>query len=221
MQGNKKIALYADVTGADLTYDNFIHGIANLEQTGEIFCAKIYNASERRHKEILREVAARGYDVAPPQRGKKAPKAFDNRITVDIMEDVLQNTNLDAVAVIAPPADLVYLFRRLRSYNIFIMTLDNGDEETSALVDEFLDIGRVDKLQPARPKQKKPAPGGAQAAPKSEPNSQEPDTQGETTDKTGLEAKAEAVQLSQSPADDESAELLEEIQKLLDEFKDN
>lgn len=257
MQRDKKIAFYADISGSGIQYPNFMHALANLEQSGEIISGKIYNVSERKHKEILAEVANRGYDLAPPLRYRKtAQNAFDSRMIVDIMEDVLQNANLDAVAIIAAPSDMVYLYRRLKSYNIFIIALDNGDEESSALINEFLDIGKVEKLAPVK-KQTKPKPPAqdAQAQTAARPEApasavyeprQGEDVYGQTSEEP---QPASAPEPEQIPADapplsapdndldleqrilehssesdqidDESAELLEEIQKLLAEFEDN
>jgi len=158
MPDKKQIAFYIDVDNCDITYDSFIHANLALQEKGEIIVAKVYGVSERKNKDIFDEIARRGYEVAPPMRIKKrGQKTFDNRIIIDVMEDVLQNTNIEAVAIIAPPADMVYLYRRLQSYNIAIYALDNNDEESSRLVDDFLDAGIVDVIKPL-PKKKAAKP---------------------------------------------------------------
>lgn len=180
MPDKKQIALYIDVDNCDITYDGFIHAIMALQEKGEIIIAKVYGVSERKNKDIFDEIARRGYEVAPPMRIKKrGQKILDNRIIIDIMEDVLQNTNIEAVAVIVPPADMVYLYRRLQSYNIAVYAVDNNDEESSRLVDEFLDVGLVETIKPT-PKKKPVKTEQEKPAPKEKPQQVEKNTEKET-----------------------------------------
>lgn len=161
MYENKKIALYIDVDNLGISATEYNNALTELKKRGEIVYGKVYGASERKHKEIIESINANGFDIATVMRVKKrGAKVFDNRIIVDVMESVLQNTTIDTVAIIACPTDLVWLYRKLHSYNIGIIALDNNDEENSDFVRDFIDIGIVDKL----PSVKKPA--ATKSAPK-------------------------------------------------------
>lgn len=208
MPDKKQIAFYIDVDNCDITYDSFIHANLALQEKGEIIVAKVYGVSERRNKDIFDEIARRGYEVAPPMRIKKrGQKTLDNRIIIDVMEDVLQNTNIEAVAIIAPPADMVYLYRRLQSYNIAIYALDNNDEESSRLVDEFLDVGIVDVLKPLS--KKKAAKTIAEKIIKDEEITEEntEESKEENTDKI----MEETIEKAEEKTDEISEEITEEI----------
>lgn len=156
MLTNKKIAFFMDVDNVAVEKEQFQSALYQLDQAGEVVYGKVYGLTDRKHKEIDCSVLSKGYESCPPMRVKKrGTKVFDNRIVVDIMEKVLQNNTIDTVAIFAAPADLTWLYAKLRSYGISIMALDNNDEENCALVHQLIDIGIVEKLKPLK---KSPAP---------------------------------------------------------------
>ncbi|MEG1706920.1 MAG: hypothetical protein RR291_05450, partial [Clostridia bacterium] len=87
----------------------------------------------------------------PMRVKKRGVKVFDNRIAIDVVSCVLENPNIDAVAVICAPSDMVYLYRKLKAIGVAVIALDNADEYTMALVSEIVDSGIVDVIKPKRP----------------------------------------------------------------------
>lgn len=147
------IALFADADNCGLEYSHFDNTLFQLNEMGNVVYGKIYGVSDRKHKEIINDINKFGFDMAPVMRVKKrGSKVFDNRILIDVMDEVLSNGNIDAVCIVAARADMVPLYSRLHKLGVKIVALDNVDDESLAFVDEVLDIGLVDviKLPQAR-----------------------------------------------------------------------
>ena len=164
-----------------------------------------------RHKEIINDINKFGFDMAPVMRVKKrGSKVFDNRILIDVMDEVLSNGNIDAVCIVAARADMVPLYSRLHKLGVKIVALDNVDDESLAFVDEVLDIGLVDVI-----KLPKPAPHAA--APETIEKAEEtvPDVQNEVetnaapaeVEDNGL-SEAQSAQSVVSAKPDEDAKFL-------------
>lgn len=157
MLRDRKIAVFIDVDNCPLQFINYETALNEIAQMGEIVCAKVYGINERKHKEILAHATNLGFDTLLGMRVKKrGAKIFDNRITADVLEAVFTMPSIDAVAIIAAPSDMVYLYRMLHKYDVAVIAYDNGDEFSSNLIDEKLDIGIVELL-PA-PKKSAPKP---------------------------------------------------------------
>jgi hypothetical protein len=155
MTEHKKIALFIDVDNCDLEFSNYDNIINQLEDKGDILYGKVYGIDSKKHREILADSEARGFDCALPIRVKKrGAKVLDNRILVDVVELVSQSPVFDAVAVVAAPADMVYLYRFLKSNDIEVFALNNFDDSNRQLTDIVLDLGKAE----AAPKAKKPRP---------------------------------------------------------------
>ena len=236
------IALFADADNCGLEYSHFDNTLFQLNEMGNVVYGKIYGVSDRKHKEIINDINKFGFDMAPVMRVKKrGSKVFDNRILIDVMDEVLSNGNIDAVCIVAARADMVPLYSRLHKLGVKIVALDNVDDESLAFVDEVLDIGLVDVI-----KLPKHAPHAA--APETIEKAEEtvPDVQNEVetnaapaeVEDNGLsEAQSaqsvvsakpdedaeilkqiEEVKAQQTPVSNDDEQLLDEIKKLLEEF---
>ena len=225
-----------------MEYSHFDNTLFQLNEMGNVVYGKIYGVSDRKHKEIINDINKFGFDMAPVMRVKKrGSKVFDNRILIDVMDEVLSNGNIDAVCIVAARADMVPLYSRLHKLGVKIVALDNVDDESLAFVDEVLDIGLVDVI-----KLPKPAPHAA--APETIEKAEEtvPDVQNEVetnaapaeVEDNGLsEAQSaqsvvsakpdedaeilkqiEEVKAQQTPVSNDDEQLLDEIKKLLEEF---
>lgn len=154
MVNQKRIALFVDIDNMPLNKQHVDNIITQLEKSGEIVCAKIYGVTDRRHREIICDAVARGFDVIPPvyptRRG--STKVFDIRIIADLCELVAINKTIDGVAIVANPAHQVYLFSKLKRNGIKIFACDNLDEDSAKFVDEFLYFG-YDCKSKAQPKE--------------------------------------------------------------------
>ena len=143
MVNQKRIALFVDIDNMPLNKKHVDNIITQLEKNGEIVYAKIYGVTDRRHREIICDAVARGFDTIPPvyptRRG--STKVFDIRIMADLCELVATNKTIDGVAIVANPAHQVYLFSKLKRNGIKIFACDNLDEDSSKFVDEFLSFG--------------------------------------------------------------------------------
>ncbi|MBR2303093.1 MAG: hypothetical protein IKA42_04760, partial [Clostridia bacterium] len=119
--------------------------------------AKIYGVTDRRHREIICDAVARGFETVPPvyptRRG--STKVFDIRILVDLCELVATNKSIDGVAIVANPAHQVYLFSRLKRNGIKIFACDNLDEDSAKFVDEVLSFGYNDPNSVSKSKKAK------------------------------------------------------------------
>ena len=221
------IALFADADNCGLEYSHFDNTLFQLNEMGNVVYGKIYGVSDRKHKEIINDINKFGFDMAPVMRVKKrGSKVFDNRILIDVMDEVLSNGNIDAVCIVAARADMVPLYSRLHKLGVKIVALDNVDDESLAFVDEVLDIGLVDVI-------KLPKPATHAAAPETNEKTEEtaPDVQNEVetnaapaeVEDNGLSEaeilkQIEEVKAQQTPVSNDDEQLLDEIKKLLEEF---
>lgn len=159
MLQDRHIAFFIDVDNVSLSSDDYVNIIEQISDMGTILLGKIYGAGERKHKEIYADADAHGYRIERPMRNKRrGRKDFDSRIYVDVVDAVNKAPAIDAVCIVAEPSDMVYLYSYLRSRGIKIITLDNLDEASTALVDEFVDLGRIVRLKfPTAKQTSKPA----------------------------------------------------------------
>lgn len=154
MLQDRHIAFFIDVDNVALSSDDYSNIIEQLNGMGTILLGKIYGAGERKHKEIYDDAEAHGYRLERPMRNKRrGRKDFDSRIFVDVVDAVNKAPAIDAVCIVAEPCDMVYLYSYLHGRGIINIALDNLDENSSQLVDEFVDLGRIVHLKFAQPKQ--------------------------------------------------------------------
>ena len=155
MLKERNIAFFIDLYNTELTVQHYENIIAQLGDMGQIISGTIYGATERTHKEVLAQADDRGYTVVRGAR-KRGRKTFDNRIIVDVVDKINHSRGIDTVCIVALPADMVYLYAYLRERGIKIVSLNNGDENTMALVDDTVDTGKVETIKlpkaPAKPK---------------------------------------------------------------------
>ena len=146
MNNQNRIALFVDIDNMPLGKQHIDRIISQLEGSGEIAYAKFYGVTDRRHRDIICDIAARGFEMAPPVNPKKrgSTKVFDNRILVDLCELVFTNTSVSSVAIVANPTNLVHLFARLKREDVGIYACDNLDDDSLAFVDEILRFGYDD-----------------------------------------------------------------------------
>lgn len=155
MLKERNIAFFIDLFNTELSTQHYNNILSQLENMGQIISGTIYGAAERNHKDVLAQADARGYTVVRGAR-KRGRKNFDNRIIVDVVDKINHSRGIDTVCIVALPADMVYLYAYLRERGIKIVSLNNGDENTMALVDETIDSGKVETIKlpkaPAKPK---------------------------------------------------------------------
>lgn len=146
MNNQNRIALFVDIDNMPLGKQHIDRIISRLEESGEIAYAKFYGVTDRRHRDIICDIAARGFEMAPPVNPKKrgSTKVFDNRILVDLCELVFTNTSVSSVAIVANPTNMVHLFARLKREDVGIYACDNLDDDSLAFVDEILRFGYDD-----------------------------------------------------------------------------
>ncbi|MCM1043294.1 MAG: NYN domain-containing protein [Corallococcus sp.] len=149
MLANKNIAVFIDVDNCGLEYEHYENALNEVSQFGNVVSVKLYGVSDKKHRDILVDANSQGFDVTMPMRVKKrGSKVFDVRIAVDVVETVITSPAVDAVAILAAPTDMVYLYRLLKKYNVSIISLDNADEDSMKLVDETIDVGKVEPIKP-------------------------------------------------------------------------
>jgi len=157
MVNQKRIALFVDIDNMPLNKKHVDNIITQLEKSGEIVYAKIYGVTDRRHREIICDAVARGFETVPPvyptRRG--STKVFDIRILVDLCELLATNKSIDGVAIVANPAHQVYLFSRLKRNGIKIFACDNLDQDSAKFVDEILSFGYNDPNSVSKSKKEK------------------------------------------------------------------
>ena len=155
MLKERNIAFFIDVYNTELSAQHYSNIVAQLNDMGQIISGTIYCATERTHKDILAEADLRGYTVVRGAR-KRGRKTFDNRIIVDVVDKINHSRGIDTVCIVALPSDMIYLYAYLRERGIKIVSLNNGDENTMALVDDTVDTGKVETIKlpkaPAKPK---------------------------------------------------------------------
>ena len=136
MLRNRNIAFFIDVDNVDLTSENFDSIIAQLEGMGQIYTGKVYGAKERKHKTIYEQSEVKGYKVERPMRMKRRGRRdFDSRIFVDVVDTVCRAPLIDAVCIITASCDLVYLYSYLHGKGIKVISSDENEEASGALVD--------------------------------------------------------------------------------------
>lgn len=206
MLRNRSIAFFIDVDNVDLTSENFDSIVAQLEGMGQIYSGKVYGAKERKHKAIYDQAEVKGYKVERPMRMKRrGRKDFDSRIFVDVVDAVCRASSIDAVCVITASCDLVYLYSYLHGKGIKVISSDENEQASSALVDEYVDLGRIYEVELPKPvvkpvKRTATRPAVATAT---------------RSVARAIAKNTEAAQESKQPvSDDKTVELLKEIERL-------
>ena len=212
MNNQNRIALFVDIDNMPLGKQHIDRIISQLEESGEIAYAKFYGVTDRRHRDIICDIAARGFEMAPPVNPKKrgSTKVFDNRILVDLCELVFTNTSVSSVAIVANPTNLVHLFARLKREDVGIYACDNLDDDSLAFVDEILRFGYDDPNTAAK---KRAAEGERENAGafkivtrRDEVPSPEDAADGEGEDETAVEtatdAEDETAETESAPAEE-------------------
>ena len=158
MLKDRNIAFFIDLYNAEVSAQAFSDILAQLEQMGTIISGTIYGATERNHKDVLAQADVCGYTVVRGAR-KRGRKSFDHRIIVDVVDKINHSIGIDTVCIVAFPSDMVYLYAYIRERGIKIISLNNCDEATMALVDETVDTGKVELIRlPKLPVQPKVVP---------------------------------------------------------------
>ena len=218
MNNQNRIALFVDIDNMPLGKQHIDRIISQLEESGEIAYAKFYGVTDRRHRDIICDIAARGFEMAPPVNPKKrgSTKVFDNRILVDLCELVFTNTSVSSVAIVANPTNLVHLFARLKREDVGIYACDNLDDDSLAFVDEILRFGYDDPNTAAK---KRAAEGERENAGafkivtrRDEVPSPEDAADGEGEDETAAETATDA--------EDETAETVSAQEEEAEEYEE-
>lgn len=141
MLRNRKIAMFIDVDNTEMDFEQYKSAVDQVASMGEIVCATVYGASERKQKGIIDAAKQSGFSVQLPARmRKRIRKVFDDRIYVDVVDLVAHSANIDTVAVVAYPADMVYLFSYLRRLGLQVVGSDALDEAGLALTSDTVKI---------------------------------------------------------------------------------
>lgn len=160
MLQQRNIAFFIDVDNMNMSCEHYFNVMQQLQRMGNILFGKVYGVGERKHKEIIADLDAKGFKAERAMRVKhRGKKEFDSRIFVDVVETVCNARTVDAVCIIAQPTDMVYLYGYLHAHGVKIVACDNGDVISASLVDEIVDLGMVETLVlPVKPPVKqKPA----------------------------------------------------------------
>ena len=137
----RKIALFIDIDNTALTVEQFDNVIDQIFNSGSVLYGKIYGAVDRKHKEIIEFAQSKGFDMAPVMRVKKrGSRVLDPRVLLDALEMTVTNNNIDAVAIVCAPGDMVPLLAKLREYGVYIMANGDLDEESLYFVDETINL---------------------------------------------------------------------------------
>jgi hypothetical protein len=223
MLKGKNVALFIDVDNCSLDFNHFENAVNYIKEANNLIYGKVYGVSDKKNKEIIESVAKLGFDTACPMRKtKRGAKMFDSRIVVDVMDTILSLGHIDAVCVIAAPADMVYFYSKLRAYGISIMATDNVDDDSLAFVDDIIDIGYVEAIKPIVKKAvKKQVPAKAEKTfyqdnlsqeetPATPPQPTEEPTQEVLTDSDSVEEKyKEDTEEDQPYSDNEDEPIVE------------
>ncbi len=165
MLRNRNIAFFIDVDNMALSVEHFENVLQQLGAMGTIISGKVYGAGERKHKAIHAEAQLKGFKLERSMRIKRrGRKDFDSRIFVDVVDAVNQAPGLDAVCIIACPSDMVYLYSYLRSRGVKVIACDNLDAAGNALIDEVIDLGKVQVVKLPKKTVKPAAPASAAPA---------------------------------------------------------
>lgn len=222
---SRKIALFIDVDNTEMSFSQYLSAVGQVSAFGEIVCATVYGASERKQKGVLDDARQRGFTVQLPARSRKrVRKVFDDRIWVDATDLVTHNPNVDTVAIVAYPADMVYFFSYLRRLGLQVVGCDTLDEASLALVSHVVKVSQPDAAEAeAKASQASESGSRSKTAATSAKNSvPRIDNLGKTSVSDGkapvASANAGSVdlvdKLDEMPSDD-SDDLIEEIKKLL------
>lgn len=192
----KRIAMFVDVDNCALEYIHYENVLSQVKAEGDILYGKLYGVSDKKHKEIIADAEVNGFETCHAMRIKKrGAKVYDNRITLDVVNTVF-TTEVDAVAIVCAPADMVYLYSFLRKNGIEILACDNGDEPSMGFVDTVIDLGKVEEIK--LPKAKK-----VKAEPKATPIAETP-----------VAEKTEEQPQTVNSIVDEAQQLLRQIEEL-------
>lgn len=163
MLRNRKIAVFIDVDNTEMDFAEYQNAMQQVGAMGEIVCATVYGASERKQKGVIDDAKQKGYAIQLPSRTRRrVRKVFDDRIWVDVTDLVAHNANVDTIAVVAIPTDMVYLFSYLRRLGLCVVGVDGLDQASAALLSDVV------TLQKAAEAPKKPKATTAKS--KSQPN---------------------------------------------------
>lgn len=225
MSDENKIALFVDLDNVNLDVNQFNSIRYQLNDLGSIVYAKLYGASERRHKLIMDVASANGYDMMPPLRLKRRTgKVVDHRIPIDIMDIIAQNSGISSVAVICASGDMVHLYSKLKFYSIHIFALGNVDEYSLAFVDKVLTLGsEEDTYDGAASLKSMPVVEEVQKKkPEKKPASAHSKTHNTEDDNNASDlAVIRKISKPQSITTKEEDELLAQVKSLLDEFNED
>lgn len=145
MLRDRKIAVFIDVDNTEMGFAQYKSALEQIKNFGEIVCATVYGASERKQKGVIDDAKQRGFSVQLPARTRKrVRKVFDDRIWVDVTDLVAHNANVDTVAIVAYPTDMVYLFSYLRRLGLQVIGCSDLDEASLALVSAAVEVGGLD-----------------------------------------------------------------------------
>lgn len=141
MLRNRKIAVFIDVDNTEMDFSQYKNAMEQICSMGEVVCATVYGASERKQKGVIDDAKQKGYSIQLPARTRRrVRKVFDDRIWVDVTDLVAHNTNINTVAIVAYPTDMVYLFSYLRRLGLQVVGSGSLDEASLALVSDIVDI---------------------------------------------------------------------------------
>lgn len=149
MLRNRKIAVFIDVDNTEMDFAQYQNALQQIALMGEIVCATVYGASERKQKGVIDDAKQRGYAIQLPSRTRRrVRKVFDDRIWVDVTDLVAHNANVDTIAIVAYPTDMVYLFSYLRRLGFLVVGTDELDQASLALVSEVVTIPKQEADAP-------------------------------------------------------------------------
>lgn len=228
MLRDRKIAVFIDVDNSALDCDSYEKVMEQICEMGEIVCGTIYGASERKHKKVIEQGLGKGYAIQQPMRNRRrVRKVFDDRIFVDVATLVACNKEVDAVAVVSAPADLVYLFAYLRRLGLQVIAGDNLDEQSAALANAVVVLGKNEKPAVKATPKKAPQKPAAKVVSAEEPVSDSAEDRTEAllreinrlrADYDAGKATSQPVERQSQPVEQPKPDIVAETQNLRDQM---
>lgn len=228
MLRDRKIAVFIDVDNSALDCDSYEKVMEQICEMGEIVCGTIYGASERKHKKVIEQGLGKGYAIQQPMRNRRrVRKVFDDRIFVDVATLVACNKEVDAVAVVSAPADLVYLFAYLRRLGLQVIAGDNLDEQSAALANAVVVLGKNEKPAVKATPKKAPKKPAVKVVSAEEPVSDSAEDRTEAllreinrlrADYDAGKATSQPVERQSQPAEQPKPDIVAETQNLRDQM---
>ncbi len=145
-----KIALLIDVDNYKVTDKELNYLINRLNMKGEVIYGKVYNYSDRLHKELSETIEHNGFDTAMQTVANKKTKksVFDMRIALDAVKICCTNNAIEAFCLACGDGDIIPLISMLRAEGKIVLgCFNSGAEANERMCNEVILLNRVSLQQ--------------------------------------------------------------------------